>query len=385
MNHFARYRRASLAFAIFVAALGCCREARAQVTVMSQNLYIGFDIEQYADDLLANPGDLLPLTTTAYANMLATDFPSRAAALALEVEQKQPHLIGLQEVALYRSAPFDGFGAPHATNVDVDFLQITLDALAARGLHYAAVSIVQNADAEFPRTAGIDADNNPILQDVRLTDRDVILARTDLPVAEFNVTNPQQANFANAAELFGVALPRGWTTVDVHASSGDFRLLSTHLDNDPVLQAAQGAELVGPGSPSDAPLPLVFIGDYNSPADTSTTATYANLLAAGFTDAWSTTHPGAPGYTWGQEADLLNPVSQASERIDLVLLGAGLSATAMDIVGEEPGDRTPSGLWPSDHAGVVATIVPEPSARILAILATASMVAFRSTKGRIFA
>jgi hypothetical protein len=25
-------------------------------------------------------------------------------------------------------------------------------------------------------------------------------------------------------------------------------------------------------------------------------------------------------------------------------------------VGDQPGDRTPSGLWPSDHAGVIATL-----------------------------
>jgi hypothetical protein len=29
-------------------------------------------------------------------------------------------------------------------------------------------------------------------------------------------------------------------------------------------------------------------------------------------------------------------------------------AQAADRVGEEPADKTPSGLWPSDHAGVVA-------------------------------
>jgi hypothetical protein len=27
-----------------------------------------------------------------------------------------------------------------------------------------------------------------------------------------------------------------------------------------------------------------------------------------------------------------------------------------DIIGEELGDRTPSGLWPSDHAGVSVTL-----------------------------
>ena len=52
------------------------------------------------------------------------------------------------------------------------------------------------------------------------------------------------------------------------------------------------------------------------------------------------------------------------ERIDFVLfrdpkLGAirgPFDALAASIVGNAPSDRTPSGLWPSDHAGVVATL-----------------------------
>jgi hypothetical protein len=37
-------------------------------------------------------------------------------------------------------------------------------------------------------------------------------------------------------------------------------------------------------------------------------------------------------------------------------LGRLFQAVDMVIVGEEPRDRTASGLWPSDHAGVVAGI-----------------------------
>jgi hypothetical protein len=29
----------------------------------------------------------------------------------------------------------------------------------------------------------------------------------------------------------------------------------------------------------------------------------------------------------------------------------------MDVVGDTTADKTPSGLWPSDHAGIVATLV----------------------------
>jgi hypothetical protein len=33
-----------------------------------------------------------------------------------------------------------------------------------------------------------------------------------------------------------------------------------------------------------------------------------------------------------------------------------VEAVAAEVLGEELEDRTPAGLWPSDHAGVVATL-----------------------------
>lgn len=61
-------------------------------------------------------------------------------------------------------------------------------------------------------------------------------------------------------------------------------------------------------------------------------------------------------------------------------LGDGLAATYTNIVGEELADRTPAGLWPSDHAGVVATVVPEPSSRLLALIALLTFAAHRGVK-----
>lgn len=354
--------------------------ANAQVTVMTQNLYIGFDIEQYGAELIADPLRVFELTTVAYDQVIATDFASRAAAFARQVEATQPALIGLQEVALFRSGTFDGFGAPHATTVEFDFLQMALDALSARGLHYAAVATIENADAEFPRIGGYDEFGEPFAEDIRLTDRDVILARTDLPDSELQISNVQAASFANAASVLGVPLPRGWLSVDVQAGGLDFRLVSTHLDNDPTLQLAQANELLGPGSPTDTPLDVVLLGDFNSRADGTGTPTYGELLAGGFADAWTMTHGNDPGYTWGHDADLLNTDTTFTERIDLVLLSGNLRATHVDLVGEALADRTPAGLWPSDHAGVVATIVPEPGTIVLAVIGFAGFFGARRAK-----
>jgi hypothetical protein len=48
--------------------------------------------------------------------------------------------------------------------------------------------------------------------------------------------------------------------------------------------------------------------------------------------------------------------STLTKRIELVLTKGGFNPVAVDVVGEESADRPASGLWPSDHAGVVATL-----------------------------
>jgi hypothetical protein len=116
----------------------------------------------------------------------------------------------------------------------------------------------------------------------------------------------------------------------------------------------------------------VLVGDLNSDAEAgpgapSWTPSYGRLLDAGFVDAWVQANPqGDPGYTCCQDPDLRNAVSILDERIDFVLVRAdghvGPSwrfpgSVAADILGEEPADLTdPTGLWPADHAGLLAEL-----------------------------
>ena len=60
-------------------------------------------------------------------------------------------------------------------------------------------------------------------------------------------------------------------------------------------------------------------------------------------------------------ADLRSDSVDLTERIDHILLANMPVEPEVDawILGDELGDRTPSGLWPSDHAGVVAIVVLE--------------------------
>ena len=59
----------------------------------------------------------------------------------------------------------------------------------------------------------------------------------------------------------------------------------------------------------------------------------------------------------GQSA---NPSSSLNHRIDLILFRGAFGITDIHLIGNNSSDRTASGLWPSDHAGVVATLnIPE--------------------------
>ena len=335
------------------------------IPVMTRNLYLGADLSPvFAAAAKGDSAGTIQATTAAWQNVKATNFPERAEALADEIEQSEPLLVGLQEVSLFRTEDYDGSQLPNATNVEYDYLDILLRALDERGLHYTVVTTTQEADAETPGFTGAGREPKD-LKDIRLTDRDVILRRTDVSSAKLQLSNPQTGNFVNYASIpIGGTTPtqyikllRGWGSVDVTLRGRTFRFINTHLEQEGpfnTIQVAQGNELLS--GPANTSLPVILAGDFNSRADGMGTQTYSNLIGAGFEDAWSATHPRELGNTWGHRADLLNTTVNLTQRLDLVLFRNNLCALDADVVGDELSDRTPSGLWPSDHAGVVATL-----------------------------
>jgi hypothetical protein len=337
------------------------RVAPGNLTVMTQNLYLGADMQPLARAArTGDPSALVNAGSVAWAAVVQTDFPTRAEALAHEIEQARPLLIGLQEVSLYRTGPVDSSSGnpPNADEVKYDYLKILCQRLKERSLPYRPVAVTVNFDVEFP---GVTAEG---LRNIRLTDRDVILALTGPGRTGLKLSNVQTANFTRNVSLpigqtgLSVPLTRGWGSVDVTTADGKtLRFANTHLEPyDNGVQAFQGEELLN--GPAKTDLPLILLGDFNTRADGTGTPTYNNLIRAGFKDAWSVTHPNEPGYTFGHLPDLSNTTTDGFliERIDLVLFRGALDALDADVVGEELPDRTPSGLWPSDHAGVVAAL-----------------------------
>jgi endonuclease/exonuclease/phosphatase family metal-dependent hydrolase len=319
-----------------------------QMTVMSRNLFIGASLDPiFAAQTFP---ELVGAATTVFLESRATRYAERMEAIADEIEETRPDVIGLQEVAIIRTdTPADGASTPAATVVD-EFLDALLASLRARGLDYEVAAVVVNADAELPTALGFD---------VRATDRDVILVNADRR-PKLKVTGAQGANFAATLVVPTVAgpiaFPRGWTAVDVKLRDERVRLVNTHLEGSSApVQVAQAQELLA--GPAATAIPTLLVGDFNSRADGTGTPSYGLLRAAGFADAWDDTHPGDPGLTCCWETHLLSPVPPFDERIDLVLARGGFEALTAEIVGEDPVvDRTPSGLFRSDHAGVVTTL-----------------------------
>jgi endonuclease/exonuclease/phosphatase family metal-dependent hydrolase len=328
-----------------------------ELTVMTRNLSFGTDLGPIV--AATTEFEFVSAVVTAFTQAQASDFPGRAKAWADEIERARPDLIGLQEAALWRTqTPADFSPTPNATIVEADLVALLLAELRSRGLKYEVVIAQTGYDIEAP---GLFPTG---LVDVRLTHREVILARKSPGLKLTNAQGGQYAAYVTVPTIIGVpvALPWAWASVDATRSGHAFRFATTHLD--PISGVAQQLQanefMAGPGSTT---LPIVWVGDFNSDAEgsvitgvPSATATYESIVASSFTDTWAARHPSDPGFTCCQATNLLNPTSTLTERVDLVLTRGPFHVGKALLVGDNASERLPSGLWPSDHAGVVVTL-----------------------------
>lgn len=315
------------------------------LTVMTYNVYVGSSAEP-----LLNVQELLQVPTEVakmYANVMASDFPSRAIGIAKSVKEHNPHVIGLQEISLIRRQSPGDFLADKpilAEEVVLDYLQLLMDALQAEGLDYKVAAQVENLDIEMPLVTDVGLD------DVRLTDYDVILARSDV-----EITRQVTANFDSKLQIgtLSLEIPRGYAAVDATIAGTTYHILNTHLEAfiEPV-RVSQTQELVD--LLSNETLPIILLGDFNTRATEGTG--YNILLGAGYVDVWQMDSEGT-GNTCCQDDNILNEISDLTVRIDQIFV-RNLNPTSIvtHTVGDKPGDRLASGLWPSDHAGVVAQL-----------------------------
>ena len=119
---------------------------------MTRNLYLGTALDNVT--AASNFAEFVQAVSQDWAHVVATDFPTRAKALAAEILRAKPDVVGLQEVSLWRDQDVSdivtGTTAPNATHVVYDFLAMVQAELRAGGTAYSAVSTSTNADVEAP-------------------------------------------------------------------------------------------------------------------------------------------------------------------------------------------------------------------------------------------
>ena len=356
-----------------LAAPARSQAANPRVSVMTRNLYLGADL---SPGIAAQNFDQLKDAAGTILNQVdQNNFPVRARGLAQEILQKRPALVGLQEAALWRTAPCGSpFFPPQATTVRYDFIQLLLNRL---GSNYRLVVSQPEFDFETPANTDHSPDHSCDIN-ARLTMRDAILKRVGTDVV---TRNPGKGHFDTLLQepVSGVPVDvtRGWTNVDARVDgSGWFRFVDTHLeafDNQSAnhtnqntdvctgeVRLAQAQQLVAPGGPADSQLPVVLVGDLNSDVNTALKpgdgkANQA-LLQSGFRER-STSDPlscclntallTAPG-GGGQVTDF-------DHKVDHIMTNdpqhVGLVNSA--VTGRQP----VNGYWDSDHAGLFSTLV----------------------------
>ena len=234
-----------------------------EVTVMTRNLYVGTDVDMVIG--AQNPNEIPILAAQAFAMLQSTNYAERAEAFVKEIEENQPHLIGLQEVSLIRlQSPGDAIvgGTVPAESVYLSFLKVLLEALIDKGLNYRIAGMVQNADVEIPMIVNPDP-TNPAFDDVRLTDFDVVLARHDVAVSnvdegnfqvilEVPITDPETGQV-----IWVITIPRGYVAVDATVGDKTYRFVNTHLEPAVLpIREAQAYELTSILTGETNPYPL---------------------------------------------------------------------------------------------------------------------------------
>ena len=363
----------------------------AEIDVMTQNQYLGADLTPVLGAATADPFDSVMFSKAvvqALTEIAATRPAARAQALAAEIAQRKPDVVGLQEAYKFGCSPYPGFPTRRGIGCDdpsikgafTDHLRDTVTAL--RGQYVVAGKVTNLNVAALP----FYVNSYPAV--LTVADRDAILVRKGLPAAAVDFValgqcakpSDQGCNYQTAPPPFNtplgpIAIERGFLAVDMKVKGHAYRVFNTHLEQRLLapslpetrkLQVGQAFELAGVAAGTwDGQRGLIVVGDFNSAPedviDPSVPTPYQVFMLYGFTDAWTMRPHAEAGLTCCQAEDLTNRKSALYERIDMIFpFVRPQRVLDMRLLGTTMGDKTRppgnGGLWPSDHAAVAAKL-----------------------------
>jgi endonuclease/exonuclease/phosphatase family metal-dependent hydrolase len=308
-----------------------------RVRVATYNVYLGADLS-----LLLGQRTVEELDRNRYEvqrQLMTTAFPMRADAIARVLERQRLDLVGLQEVCTWTAN-----GEPLW-----DFAAELLRALQRLGEPFEVVA----GQPTFEGSGRVRVDGRPL--ELWLQGSNTVLrrCRSAIDVESSSVGLFRSAHTTPLLDQLQVSITRGWCAVRCRPAGTPetgFTFVNTHTEAyDEDARDRQRDELL-------AVLPaegerVVLVGDFNAPP--------ARVgMPAEYQDAWvAAGNPSdrAASATGCQAPDLLNEHSVLAERLDYVWT-RGVRVVSARRFGADPEDRAETGLWPSDHAGVVAEL-----------------------------
>jgi endonuclease/exonuclease/phosphatase family metal-dependent hydrolase len=304
------------------------------VKVMTRNVFLGADLVPIAS---AERGpDFEKAAGALLAEVTAGDPKGRMKLIGAEIAKAKPDLVGLQEVSLWRTGPKGDPAA--ATHVRFDFLAAIRKELKRRHRSYRVVARRLGLNVEGPTDRGVD---------VRLTLGDVILARKGVKVRRSRSRLFAHQLVIPTKALGPVNTSRTWNALDATVRGARIHLVNAHLEAySPDFRLQQARELVA--GPLNSKLPTILVGDLNSGPDLAKPEDrppYAAIAAAGFEPR----RAAAPSCCF---TDLAGDAGW-DHNVDWIMSKPRLKLVRSSITGRR---RTPTGVHPADHGGVVSVL-----------------------------
>ena len=313
-----------------------------RISALSRNLYIGFNVDETIAALATpDPADDVAAIQKALQTLAATDFPTRAGAMADEVARLRPDFLGLQEV-------YDlDITIPGLPPVHLPFLAIFEMALQQRGLNYVI--------------AAEDTTTNAQLPGISLVDHDIMFVNADRVTLHESAGDTFSVNLGDPFGI-GVSIVRGWTKVRATVAGVEVEVWNTHTESgsDPAIVMIRAAQMGELAAMASTDLPVIVMGDLN---DEPGSPMYQVMMDAGFEDLWAELRR-RPGNTCCHADDLSNERADMDERIDYVMArgfdGRRGVKGMIRLTGKRRWERVEGPyyeVWPSDHAGVFARLL----------------------------
>jgi endonuclease/exonuclease/phosphatase family metal-dependent hydrolase len=339
-----------VALSALVALPAAASAKKQDLKVMARNVYLGADLIPLAG--AADRAAFEQAAAQRFQTVQSNDFPRRAKALAAEIRKAKPDVIGVQEATIWRRGADgvkDGPQTP-ATQVVYDSSKELLKALKAAGSPYREVVGRDWFDFEAPTALNYD---------IRITQRDIILVRKGSKVKVRKTFRDGFSNHFDVPTQVGLAQQlRGWVGIDGTLAKKKFRFVTTHLEAYSAdvanLQMQQLLKSSGPlGSKKRQ---SILVGDFNSApsanANDRGTNRAANAYYSAIDGGFRNNLPKRKTCCFAE--DLHSTAKPLETWIDHVLVRSSpnIKVLKSGIVGT----KQVGGLYPSDHAGITATL-----------------------------